>query len=167
MDPVYCSPKVAKTMSVMTNFGLMKNMPLAKQARVRSMTWSSEKEAWSYFYQRGTFKGWQDKCLQSYIDHALTRHEEGSLHLKCPPQIESAIFSEYAHNLWQSIEAIRKPMTILYGEDTYSFVLKSMQKVHKTNDYYDFIKVPGGHCFMQERPEFTAQEIKMKLRFLL
>jgi pimeloyl-ACP methyl ester carboxylesterase len=167
MDPVYSSPKVAKTMSVMTNLGLMKQMPLAKQAKVRSMTWTSEADAWSYFYQRGTFKGWQDECLQSYITHALIKREDGSMHLKCPPKIEGAMFSAYAHNLWKSIKSIQKPVTILYGEETYSFLLKSLPKVQKANPYYDFIKVPGGHCFMQERPAQTAQEIKQKLRFLL
>jgi pimeloyl-ACP methyl ester carboxylesterase len=167
MDPVYSSPKVAKAMSVMTTLGLMKRMTLAKQAKVRSMVWASESDAWSYFYQRGTFKGWKDDCLQSYIDHALSKHADGSLHLKCPPKIESAIFSAYAHNLWQSINTIQKPMTILYGEDTHSFVIKSLPKVHKANINYDFIKVQGGHCFMQENPKQTAQEIKQKLRFLL
>lgn len=167
LDPVYSSPKIAKAMSVLTNFGLMKQMPLAKQAKVRSASWASEKDAWSYFYQRGTFKGWQDDCLQSYIDHALVKQLDGSLHLKCPPFIESAMFSSYAHNLWQSIEAIQKPMTIIYGEDTYPFVIKALPKVQKMNAYFDFIKVSGGHCFMQEHPEKTAQEIKLKLRFLL
>ncbi|MFT6266159.1 MAG: pimeloyl-ACP methyl ester carboxylesterase [Oleiphilaceae bacterium] len=167
MDPVYSSPKVAKAMSVMTTLGLMKRMTLAKQAKVRSMVWASESDAWSYFYQRGTFKGWKDDCLQSYIDHALSKHADGSLHLKCPPKIESAVFSAYAHNLWQSINTIQKPMTILYGEDTHSFVIKSLPKVHKANINYDFIKVQGGHCFMQENPKQTAQEIKQKLRFLL
>lgn len=167
MDPVYSSPKVAKAMSVMTNLGLMKRMTLAKQAKVRSKTWASESDAWTYFYQRGTFKGWQDECLQSYIDHALTKHIDGSLHLKCPPKIEGAVFSAYAHNLWQSIKAIQKPMTILYGESTYSLVIRSLPKVHKANANYDFIRVQGGHCFMQENPKQTAQEIKQKLRFLL
>ena len=67
MDPVYCSPKVAKTMSVMSNLGLMKQMTMAKQAKVRGTTWVSEADAWSYFHQRGTFKGWQDECLQNLL----------------------------------------------------------------------------------------------------
>jgi len=167
MDPVYCSPRMAKTMSLMTNLGLMKQMPLAKQAKIRSVKWENKDEAWEYFYQRGTFKGWQDDCLQAYLNHALEAHDDGSLHLKCPPRIEGAVFSAYAHNLWSSIRSINKPMTMLYGERTYGFVLKSLPKIRKANPYYDFIKMPGGHCFMQEQPESTAQEIKQKLRFLL
>jgi len=167
MDPVYSAPSVARTMSLMTSLGLMKQMPLAKQARIRSVSWENEQAAWEYFYHRGTFKGWQDECLQSYLDHALKTHDDGSFHLKCPARIEAEIFSAYAHKLWASIKLINKPMTMLYGEKSYSFILKSLPKIRKANPYYDFISMPGGHCFMQEQPEYTAQEIKQKLRFLL
>jgi len=89
------------------------------------------------------------------------------MHLKCPPRIEAAVFSAYVSNLWQSIRKVNKPMTMMYGDKTYSFVHQSRSKIRKTNPYYDFIEMPGGHCFMQEHPELTAQEIKQKLRFQL
>ena len=159
LDPVYSSPRIAKAMSVLTNFGLMRQTALAKQAKIRSTTWASEADAWAYFYQRGTFKNWQDACLQSYITHGLSKYDDGTMHLKCPPFIESALFSAYAHNLWGAIRSIRKPMTVIYGDKTYSFLLKSLPKVHEANQFYDFIKVPGGHCFMQQNSSATAQVV--------
>ena len=116
MDPVYSPPKMAKAMSLMSNLGLMKKMPLAKQAKIRTVEWPSYDAAWDYFYQRGTFKGWQDNCLESYLNHALEQCENGALHLKCPASIESAIFASYVNKLWPAIKAIKKPMTIMYGE---------------------------------------------------
>jgi len=167
MDPVYTPPKLAGAMSAMSTLGLMKNMPLARQARIRSVSWASRQEAWDYFHQRGIFKNWQDECLNAYLDHALSTFKDGTMHLKCPARIEAAVFSAYANKLWGAIKSIKTPMTMLYGDKTYSFVHKSCSKLRKTNPYYDFIEMPGGHCFMQEWPKLTAQEIKQKLRFQL
>ena len=154
-------------MTTLDALGLGKRLPLARQAKIRTGTWPSFQAAWDYFYQRGTFKGWQDDCLKSYLDHALRTESDGSQHLKCPPRIESGIFSAYAKGLWPAIKGIKRPMTMMYGDKTYPFVKKSRSKVHHANLHYDFIEMPGGHCFMQEQPELTAQTIKQKLRFQL
>jgi len=55
MDPVYTPPRLASTMSMMSTLGLMKKMPLARQAKIRSVEWASLSEAWDYFHQRGVF----------------------------------------------------------------------------------------------------------------
>lgn len=167
MDPVYAPPVMARTMTAMSTLRLSQRMPLAKQAKVRTASWESYQAVWDYLYQRGTFKGWKDECLRSYIDHALSQREDGSMHLKCPPRIEASIFSAYAKGLWPSIRRINKPMTMLYGDKTYSFVKRSCSKIHEANLNFDFIEMNGGHCFMQERPEKTAQEILRKLKMSL
>lgn len=164
MDPVYAPPKMASTMSVLGKTGLMKYMPLPKQAKIRTRSWDSYQATWDYLHQRGTFKGWEDKCLKSYLDHALETDDSGALHLKCPPEIESAIFASYPSNLWKAIQSIHQPMVMLYGKKTYPFVLASLAKIHQTNPCYDFIEMKGGHCFMQENPKATAEEIKAKIR---
>ena len=167
MDPVYAPPVMARTMTTLSSLGLSQKMPLVKQAKVRTQSWENYQAVWDYLYQRGTFKGWQDACLKSYIDHALLQKPDGSMHLKCPPTIEAAIFSAYAKGLWPAIRRIKAPMTMLYGSRTYPFVKRSRSKIHQANLNYDFIEMPGGHCFMQERPKLTADEIKQKLRFCL
>lgn len=167
MDPVYMPPKMAGSMSLLGKIGLLRYMPLTRQARIRTHSWPSFQAAWDYLYQRGTFKGWEDGCLKSYLDHALVTDETGTLTLKCPPNIEAEIFASYPHRLWQAIERIQQPMFMIYGAKTYPFVLDSLPKIHQANLYYEFLKVPGGHCFMQEYPQTTAEEIKAKIRMHL
>jgi len=168
LDPVYSSPNVAKTMSFMAAVGLSKRvMPLAKQAKVRTERWESETLAWDYFHQRGIFKGWKDECLQAYLSHALSKEEDGALQLKCPGRIESAVFSGYVSRLWPAIQGVKRPMTMLYGDKTYGFIHKAIPKLRKKNDQYDFIEMPGGHCFMQENPALTAEKIKQVLTLKL
>tara|TARA_R110001592_G_scaffold341482_1_gene630628 strand:+ start:21561 stop:22484 length:924 start_codon:yes stop_codon:yes gene_type:complete len=167
MDPVYAPPRMANSISFLGRVGLMRHMPLPRQARIRTRSWSSFQAAWDYLHQRGTFKAWQDDCLKSYLDHALSKDETGALCLKCPPEIEAEIFSSYPHKLWQAIERIQQPMLLMYGVKTYSFVLDSLPKIHQANPHYDFLEMPGGHCFMQESPQKTAEEIKLKIRMHL
>lgn len=163
MDPVYAPPPMATTMSVLGGIGLLRYLPLARQARIRTRSWPSYEAAWDYLHQRGTFKGWQDQCLKSYLDHALETMEDGSLHLKCPPEIEAGIFASYPKNLWREIRAIQKPVAMFYGNKTYPMVLDALPRIHQVNPHYEFIEMPGGHCFMQEQPQATAQEIKRKV----
>jgi pimeloyl-ACP methyl ester carboxylesterase len=167
MDPVYAPPKLASSMSLLGRVGLMRYMPLPRQARIRTRSWPSFQAAWDYLHQRGTFKGWQDQCLKSYIEHALSTDKNGTLSLKCPPEIEAGIFASYPHKLWQAISSIQQPMLMMYGAKTYPFVLDSLPKIHQANPYYDFLEMPGGHCFMQEGPKKTAEEIKLKIRIQL
>lgn len=167
MDPVYTPPKTASTMSLLSRAGLLRHMPLSRQARIRTHSWPSFQAAWGYLHQRGTFKNWKDDCLKSYLNHALLMDENGGLSLKCPPAIEAGIFSSYPHQLWQAICSIHQPMFMMYGTKTYPFVLNSLSKLHQANLYYDFLEMPGGHCFMQENPQKTADEIKRKIRMRL
>jgi pimeloyl-ACP methyl ester carboxylesterase len=167
LDPVYTTPRIASSMSFLGRLGLLRYMPLSRQARIRTHSWPSFQVAWDYLHQRGIFKGWQDDCLKSYLDHALSADERGVLSLKCPREIEAGIFSSYPHKLWQAIGRIQQPMFMMYGAKTYPFVLDSLPKIHQANLHYDFLELPGGHCFMQEHPQKTAEEIKTKIRMLV
>lgn len=167
LDPTFSPPGLAAAMSAMSTLGLMKRTSLAKQAKVRSISWPDRQTTWDYFHQRGVFRGWQDECLESYLEHALLRREDGSFHLKCPPRIEAAIFSSYVRKLWPAIKAIRQPMTMFYGAQTMPFILESRAKIRRSNAHFDFIEMPGGHCFMQQQPELCADEIKRKIRLTL
>lgn len=167
MDPVYTPPHMANSMSFLGRVGLMRYMPLPRQARIRTRSWPSYQAAWDYLHQRGTFKGWQNECLKSYLDHALSKDEQGVVTLKCPPEIEADIFSSYPQKLWRAIGSIQQPMFMMYGAKTYPFVLDSLPKINRVNPYYDFLELPGGHCFMQEQPQKTAQEIRAKIKMHL
>lgn len=167
LDPTYAPPAAARTYAMLGTIGVSKNSTLAKQARVRGTEWESRDALWEYFHQRGVFKGWQDECLESYLNNAIRKESESRYVLKCPPHIEADIFSSYATGLWRSISRIRKPVTMYYGEKTFPFILKSRSKIRKSNPYYEFSEMPGGHCFMQESPERVAANMLMKLRMRL
>lgn len=167
LDPTYAPPPMMLAFSVLGSLGLMQHLPLARQARVRSVAWPDAEALWEYFYQRGVFKGWQDACLQSYLDHAMRPRQDGSFALKCPPTIEAAIFASYTPHLWQAIRAIRVPVRAMVGEQSFPFIHKALPKIRRANAHFTFERLPGGHCFMQEAPHRTASAMRDALTMML
>lgn len=159
LDPIIGSRAFTLAANGMQFLGLSKYLPMVKQAKVRGTYWHDEDAMWRYFYQRGTFKGWDDDCLHSYIRHGMRASEKGGFELKCPPRIESAIFASYTSAIWTSLNALQIPADMLYGNKTYEFVRNTLPKLEKNYDLVSAHEVEGGHCFMQERPEEFAEHI--------
>lgn len=158
LDPVFLNKSLMRLAVLSETFGLLKFTTLAKRAKSRRSEWKDHQEAFDYFHQRGMFKGWEDRCLWSYVNHALKEGPHG-LSLKCPPKRESAIFASFPKRLWSTLDRLHTPTHILHGEKTYPFVLKSAEVLHESNSNVTSQALPGRHCFMQERPQETADTI--------
>lgn len=159
LDPVFAPQLQANVMVLMSQFGLSKRMALSKQAAIRGTSWPNEEQLWDYFHERGVFKGWSEACLKDYLEHGMRRLDDGVIELKSSPEIESAIFASYPRGLWQKLRATQVPVSILYGEETFPFILKALPRLIKQNPQFALESMPGGHCFMQEFPELTANKL--------
>ena len=164
LDPIVGSSAWTVLANAFSFLGLSSQLPMVKQAKVRGTQWENAEAAWAYFYQRGTFKDWDDDCLHSYIRHALKADSEGRLNLICPPQIEADIFASYSTHVRSAIRALSIPAKVYYGEKTYDFVQKELMRVDQKHQNFDVEKLSGGHCFMLQNPHQTAQKV---LNYLL
>ncbi len=162
LDPVFLNKSLMRLVVLSEPFGLLNFTSLARRAKSRRSEWSDTKEAFDYFHQRGMFKGWDDGCLWSYINHALKETSNG-LMLKCPPRRESAIFASFPKRLWSSLDRITTQTHVIYGDRSYPFVLKSANVLQQSNEVVTAEAVPGRHCFMQEHPVKTAEKIHKHL----
>lgn len=158
LDPVIFPPGMLRVMATADLFGLLQRTPLAKQARIRTQSWPSRQDAYEYFYERGTFKGWHKESLEAHVNYALQDTAEG-VSLKCPPKREAEIFSSYPKRLWPSLKRISTPTEIWAARKTYPFIGRSVERL---NDYPMFHAETfnGGHCFMQERPQEIAERLR-------
>lgn len=163
LDPVLFTPGMLALMRTLDWFGLYQKNPLAKKALNRRQHWPDRNSAYSYLYQRGMFKNWQDEALASYIDHAL-HHTKQGLTLKCKAEREAEIFASYPAQLWRQLRQSCGPTLLIHGHDTYPFVSKSAKKWHKINHAIQLHQVKGGHCFMQENPKDSASIVFNFLR---
>lgn len=163
LDPVIFPPGMIAAMHLMEPLGLLKHHQLARGARNRRAQWASAEEATAYLRGRGTFKGWDEAALAAYVRHALKRHDDGSVHLRCHPGTESAVFASFPKGLWKQLARIHAPVHILHGDRTMPFVKPSALRWAARAPQVRVTEVPGGHCFMQQQPAQTALAVAGRL----
>lgn len=158
LDPVLFSRRMIGVMGAAALVGLHRRHALARKAASRRSHWPDREAATASLQGRGIFKGWNDAALQAYVDHALGECGEGVV-LKCRPSREVEIFSSFPARMWSQLAAIQAPTLVLYGEATYPFVPRSVQRLAAINPKVTARQVPGGHCFMQEDPAMAAEQV--------
>lgn len=132
--------------------------PIARKARRRRMLWPDRETALASLRGRGMFRGWHEDALAAYVDHAMHDSTEGRA-LKCLPQREAEVFSSYIRKLWPQLRQVEAPTHSFIGSDTYPFLHRSMADWQQAHPELNITSMQGGHCFMQENPVVTAQEI--------
>ena len=159
LDPVVFSRSMIGVMGVASLFGMHRRHGLARKAATRRSFWPDRQAAHDSLQGRGIFKGWNAAALQAYVDHAIGDCGEGVV-LKCRPSREVEIFSSFPQRMWASLGKVQTPTLVLYGEQTYPFVPRSLERWAGLNRHVEPRKVAGGHCFMQEDPITAVGQIE-------
>lgn len=158
LDPIFLPPSHIVLSSVIRSLGLMHRMPMVKGALARRAHWPDRDAARKSLYQRGVFRGWDDEAFHAYIDHALHERDDG-LHLHAPPWLEAQVFAGYANSIWRNIRRLAIPCHVIAGNKTFAHVKNGMLRAQQLNPRVTTATVPGGHCFMQERPAVGAEAV--------
>lgn len=132
--------------------------PVARKARRRRMEWPDRVTALQSLQGRGMFAGWRPEAMAAYVEHAMADSAQGVI-LKCLPEREAEVFSTYAPTLWRQINRVSVPTVSFVGTDTYPFLHRSMRDWQRQHALLEVQPMAGGHCFMQEQPELTAQKM--------
>ncbi|MBI1907681.1 MAG: alpha/beta hydrolase [Rhodocyclales bacterium] len=159
LDPVLFPPAMMGLMALSDVVGLYSRNTLAQRARKRRRQWPDRKTAFSALHGRGMFKGWLDKALWAYVNHALKDHPDGSVELKCNPRLEAQIYGAFPRRLWATLKHLATPTLILYGTHTFPFLPQAVTRWSETNPAVTSRRMEGGHCFMQQDPAECARHI--------
>ena len=159
LDPIIFPRPLLLLMRALSGLGLTSTFhPFVKPTLRRRNGWSDRQEAFDYFYNRKIFKNWTDDSLHSYVRYALK--ETGTqLRLSCEPELEAKWFSSLPDNLWPSIKKLSTPVKVVMGQSSYPFSLRAARYAAQINSSIEYSTVPGGHCFMQECPQDTADYV--------
>lgn len=163
LDPVLFTPAMIGVMALSEVLGLQERRSMVQKARTRRSQWPDRAAAYAGLHGRGIFKGWTDEALWAYVEYAI-RAVDGGVELKCRPSREAEIFSSFPKRLWPSLAKVTTPTCVLFGERTYPFVPKAVARWCAQNPRVSGVSVAGGHCFMQEYPQDSAERVA---RFLL
>ena len=162
LDPVLFSPAMIGVMALSEVLGLNQRTGMAAKARKRRSHWPDQSAAYAALHGRGMFKGWDEAAFSAYIEHALKASEQG-VSLKCQPSREADIFGSYPRRLWSSLAKVSTPVEVLYGQQTYPFVVQSVARWCAGNSHVRAQVVAGGHCFMQQQPAQSAERVRQFL----
>lgn len=162
LDPIMFPRSLLVFMQVVSKVGLTSVFhPFVKPTLRRRREWASREEAFDYFHNRKIFAGWTDPSLQSYVDHALKDRDDGQtgVRLCCEPAREAQWFGTLPERLWPSVLGLQRPVKLFMGQDSYPFALRAAKYAAKKSDNITYSIVPGGHCFMQQSSEQTANRV--------
>jgi len=92
----------------------------------RRAVFESRREVRDHYRGRGFFAGWQDSLLDAYIDHGFAAASDGSVTLRCTPEIEHALLTRiytamsgtYTGTVFDALERIVCPVHIVTTEES-------------------------------------------------
>ncbi|MBC9248680.1 alpha/beta hydrolase [Pseudomonas alcaligenes] len=159
LDPVLFSRPMIGAMALSELLGLHRRNTMAKKSAGRRTHWPDRSSAFAALQGKGIFRGWDEQALHAYVDHALKDGAAGGVELKCRPSREVDIFSSFPKRLWPSLGKLRTPTLLIHGRTTYAFVGQSAARLAALVPVVQTLEVEGGHCFMQEHPRQTAEQV--------
>jgi pimeloyl-ACP methyl ester carboxylesterase len=143
------------------NFTPERPNELAEGARRRRAVWPTRKELVETYRQRRAFASWRPEALDLYAEHGTFQREDGQFELKCPGEIEAAVFDNSTSlDLWEELPDIRCPTLILRGETTDPYLAMIAEGAAKQVPDVRLGVIPAaGHLAPMEQPEAVATTI--------
>jgi pimeloyl-ACP methyl ester carboxylesterase len=132
---------------------------LAERSRKRRHVWKDRADARAFFAEKELFAQWQDAALDLYVAEGLRERSEGQVELKCPGEVEAAIF-ERAHTLdiFAAASAVDIPVRLLWAANG-DFPRVIYEQLVAQMDEGSVADVAGGHLVPMEAPTHIAEAV--------
>jgi pimeloyl-ACP methyl ester carboxylesterase len=162
VDPVFLPRRILHIWGPMKRLGLAYHLPLAARALKRRAEWSSLAEIEESYCCRGGFKTWADpNMLRDYLAAGTRNLANGGVELTCTPAWEAAVFAATPHRVWRELAQLTRPLTLLYGTNSDTFMRPAARLLPKTVPQARLIPVPDTtHFVPMEQPETVRQAIR-------
>lgn len=131
----------------------------SQMTRFRRNLWKSKEEVYEHFKQKEKFAAFDDDVLRDYAENATVETTRG-VELFFKPSIEARIYRALPHGLPKTRGKLRVPAAYIGG--TYSQEAK-MARLSFMKKYFpfEFHFIEGSHLFPLEKPQETAELIKI------
>jgi lipase len=135
---------------------------LAEAARKRRLVWRDTEEIVEAYRARPAFARWREDVLRLYAEYGTFRREDGQIELKCPGEVEAALFdNSRSLDTWDRLPEIACPALVLHGELTPEpFPSWMAQVAQRVPDARLQTIEDAGHLAPMERPEAVAEAIQ-------
>ena len=132
---------------------------MVERARKRRSTWPSRAAARAHFAERSLFEHWLPAALDLYVAYGLRELASGEVELKCPGEVEGAVFGN-GHSIDVADLARRAhvPTTVLWAERG-DFALALYERVFGGVERAEIRRVASGHLIPMEHPELVVEAV--------
>ncbi len=132
--------------------------PLAQGARRRCSVFESACQAHTRFREKPPMNVWSEEALDAYIAHAFDHRPDGTIALKCPPEVEAWHYeSGGACDVFEELDRLHFEALLVTGSESHVALLVEAQLERLAHAEKRIL--PAGHFVPQQAPGETAELI--------
>ncbi len=91
---------------------------MAEAARKRRATFASHDEAYDNFATKRPMSDLHPDALRAYVDHGLGPTDDGTVTLKCTPEVEAEVYEHgTSHRAFPMLPTVGCPVTVALGDE--------------------------------------------------
>jgi pimeloyl-ACP methyl ester carboxylesterase len=128
-------------------------------ARKRRSSWPSRAEAREHFASRSLFENWLPAALDLYLEYGLRERADGQLELRCPGEVEAAVFSQSGRLDIEELARRAKVPTVVLWARHGDFPPAVYQRVFAAMQDARIVDVDAGHLIPMERPDLVVAAV--------
>lgn len=129
---------------------------LAAGARRRRAVWESRAQARARWAGHDTFSGWEPAVLELYLAEGLRDRDDGRVELKCPREVEAAVFEDSTSvDLMQGAAKLDIPTLVVWASRGH-FPRDHFERLAARMQRAEVRDAPTGHFVPMEDPDFVA-----------
>ena len=103
------------------------------------------------------FRTWQKAFISSYLNCALRHREDGSVELKCDPELEAQIYESVPRNVMSYARRIQCPVLAIRGAHSNTFLEGPAARLERLIPDCRTVVMPGtGHFIPMDNPDALA-----------
>ena len=135
---------------------------LVEAARRRRHVFESREEAYDCWKGRAIFTDWDPCALELYVNEGLADRSDGSVELKCPGEVEAAIFEGGGDvDVMGQFDRLEAPTLIAWASGG-NFPRIHFEELADRMQRGEVITAEVGHLIPMEQPEWVVRQV---LRF--
>lgn len=132
---------------------------IANGARGRRATFASAQEAFERYGSRPPLDVLDDRALRAYVEHGFEEQEDGSITLRCRPDVEASVFEHHLCGAFERVAKVTIPLLMGAGGDPEG----PAQWVHEAADLHGGLTVVDypdlTHFGPLQAPDALAEDV--------
>ncbi len=153
--PAYGYTK-SNLIKIIKKLDLMHFVTPLKSTQRRIISWASKASLKDYLLSKSVYQKFSPQSLDNYIEHGMTRSNNGGYQLKFDRQIESKIYKTFPHDMYINKTKLHIPVHLIYGLNS-NIITKHDLRVMQKKYFVSTQVCSGGHLFPFEFPRQAAK----------